>query len=222
LCNTEGDPLVFCEASLQSVNPTGMAQALDALYDRADPTDSDGDTVDGGSDTADGDREAGAPARWFEHITTDGMDRLRATVELAGDRVRVHTNSEARLERVLAVLRGVEPTITLVEQTRHRARDAREITRLAGRFPTAGSTPAGNRLDLTDPDVAAALRQFTRDFEQRWLDEPVPALAGNTPRQAADDPTRRDDLVRLLDTFPRDPANPGLMDPDRLRAQLGL
>jgi hypothetical protein len=217
LCNTEGDPLVFCEASLDSVNPTALAQALDALYDRADPT----AATDADADAANGEVGA-APARWFEHISIDGMNRLRATVELAGDRVRVHTNSEARLDRVLAVLRGVEPTITLVEQTRHRARDAREMTRLAARFPTAGSTPAGQRLDPTDPDVAAALRQLTREFEQRWLDEPVPALAGHTPRQAADDPTRRDDLVRLLDTFPRDPANPGLMDPDRLRAELGL
>lgn len=39
-------------------------------------------------------------------------------------------------------------------------------------------------------------------MEQRWLNESVPALGGVTPRQAADDPTRRDDLVRLIDGFP--------------------
>jgi hypothetical protein len=47
-------------------------------------------------------------------------------------------------------------------------------------------------------------------------------LAGHTPRQAAADPTRRDDLTRLLGTFPDDPNNPGLMNPERLRAELGL
>jgi hypothetical protein len=41
-----------------------------------------------------------------------------------------------------------------------------------------------------------------------------------TPRQAAADPTRRPDLIRLLETF--GPTGPGAMDPDRLRAALGL
>lgn len=218
LCNTEGDPLVLCEANLASANPTTLAQALDGIYDRADQTNDPETDAD-----PDGSQGAGVSvARWFEHVTTDGMTWLRATVELVGNQVRVHTNSEARLDRVLAVLRGVEPAIALIGQTRHRARDAREMQQLAARFPTAGPSGSGKQLDPTDPDVAAALTQFTRDFEHRWLDEPVPALAGYTPRQAATDPTRRDDLTRLLGTFPRDPSNPGLMDPDRLRAELGL
>ncbi|WP_328993247.1 hypothetical protein OG394_02950 [Kribbella sp. NBC_01245] len=37
------------------------------------------------------------------------------------------------------------------------------------------------------------------------LDESIPALAGATPRQAAGDPTRRDDLIKLLDSFPPPP-----------------
>jgi len=48
-------------------------------------------------------------------------------------------------------------------------------------FRQAQGSSGGKRLDPTDPDVAAALKQLTRDFEQRWLDEPVPALAGRTP-----------------------------------------
>ncbi|CAN5607187.1 hypothetical protein BH09ACT7_BH09ACT7_60480 [soil metagenome] len=60
-----------------------------------------------------------------------------------------------------------------------------------------------------------------RKYEQAWLDEPIPALAGHTPRQCANDPTRRDDLIRLLDSFPQDTDQPG-MSPTRLRAALGL
>jgi Protein of unknown function (DUF2384) len=59
-------------------------------------------------------------------------------------------------------------------------------------------------------------------YEARWLDEPIPALDGHTPRQAADDPTRRTDLIKLLDTFPAGAAAEGSMDADRLRAALGL
>ncbi|MFL6122612.1 hypothetical protein [Actinophytocola sp.] len=49
---------------------------------------------------------------------------------------------------------------------------------------------------------------FIRDYERKWLDEPIPALAGHTPREAAANPTRRGD--------------PGLMNPDRPRAALDL
>jgi Protein of unknown function (DUF2384) len=70
--------------------------------------------------------------------------------------------------------------------------------------------------------VAALLEQVIHDFEAGWLDEPIPALDGQTPRQAADDPTRRPDLIKLLDTFPAGAAAKGGMDADRLRAALGL
>jgi hypothetical protein len=50
----------------------------------------------------------------------------------------------------------------------------------------------------------------------------LPALAGLTPRLAADDPTRREELVRLLDSFDSMPAGPGAMSTARLRAALRL
>ncbi len=56
--------------------------------------------------------------------------------------------------------------------------------------------------DPDSPELAAALEEFIRDYETSWLDQPIPALDGHTPRQAADDPTRRADLIKLLDTFP--------------------
>ncbi len=83
----------------------------------------------------------------------------------------------------------------------------------------ADEDPAHER----DPAVAAAaLARSIRDYEQKWLDQPIPALAGRTPRQAAADPTRRGDLIRLLDCLPAHADNPGTMDPDRLRAALEL
>jgi hypothetical protein len=43
-----------------------------------------------------------------------------------------------------------------------------------------------------------------------------------TSRQAADDPTRLGDLIKLLDSFPAGEAARGGMDVDRLRGALGL
>ena len=63
-------------------------------------------------------------------------------------------------------------------------------------------------------------------YEDAWVDDPVPALGGITPREAVDDPTRRGALLRLLDDVERTQASwtgPGRgMDPDRLRRLLGL
>ena len=66
------------------------------------------------------------------------------------------------------------------------------------------------------------LDEFIREYEAKWLDEPIPALDGHTPRQAADDPTRRGDLIKLLDSFPADDDTPGRMSAARLRSALGL
>jgi len=193
LQNTEGDPLVFCEATLRSPDPGALAAALDATYDR-DPT----------------------GAVWREHVTTLGVDRIRATIELDGDQVKVETNSEARQDRVLAALRSVQPGIEVVQETRVPAHDMQEAM---SRAP-AGARESSSLLDSNDPRVAAALDEFVRQHERAWLDEHIPALAGLTPREAAADPTRRPDLIRLLDSFP--PGGSGQMDPARLRAELGL
>lgn len=194
LQNTEGDPLVFCEATLRSPDPGALAAALDATYDRDPPA-----------------------AVWWEHVTTFGVDRIRATIELDGDRVKVETNSEARQDRVLDVLRSMQPGIEVVQQTRVPAHDMQEAM---SRAP-AGARESSSLLDSNGPLVAAALDEFVRQHERAWLDDHIPALAGLTPREAAADPTRRPDLIRLLDSFPP-PTERGLMDPARLRAELGL
>jgi hypothetical protein len=111
------------------------------------------------------------------------------------------------------LFRSLVPSITIVEQSRESPHDVRKV---------AGGAPAAKPLDPTDPAVAEIMEQFIRDYEHKWLDESIPALTGYTPRQAANDPTRRDDLIRLLSSFPRDPDNPAMMSPERLSEALGL
>ncbi len=83
----------------------------------------------------------------------------------------------------------------------------------------------------TDPDAGMAVLgdELARQAQTRWLDEHVPALGGLTPRQAAADPTRREQLERLLAEFD-DRKTPGLPDGFKafsydvasLRHELGL
>ena len=81
-------------------------------------------------------------------------------------------------------------------------------------MPSPTGEPPTNELDPDDPEVAAVLSEMARQYERAWLDDAIPALAGHTPREAAADPTRRPDLIRLLDSFPREQDRPGLMNPD--------
>jgi len=194
LTNTEGDPLAICTATVRVSDPAGIEAGLDDTYDRVD----------------------GDEPQWFEHVTTDGMKRIRATLVLDGDTLRVETNSDKRMDRVLATLARLDPGMKVLDDERRPLRDMREAARLAEELPDAAP------LEPADPKVAAALEEFIRDYETRWLDEPIPALDGHTPRQAADDPTRRGDLIRLLDSFPAGAAAGGGMDADRLRVALGL
>ncbi len=177
LVNTEGDLLMECEAAVRLADPT----ALDAVYARA------------GDD----------PPQWFEHVPDE--PQIRATLVLDGDTLRVETNSEERMDRVLAQLARLDPTMTVLEESRV---SMDEVT-----------ASAGDSADPDDPEMLAAMDEFIRDYETRWLDESIPALHGLTPRQAADDPTRRGDLIRLLDSFPVSERG---MSAQRLRAALGL
>jgi hypothetical protein len=73
---------------------------------------------------------------------------------------------------------------------------------------------------VADDDVESQdlIDEYTRQQERRWLDQPIPALGGATPRAAAADDALRPDLLTLL----AESSERGLFDNDRLRAELGL
>jgi hypothetical protein len=195
LVNTEGEPMAVCEARVQVSDPAAIAAELDATYERHDEE----------------------LRRWFEFVTTDGMQRIRATLSLDGDTVQVETNSENRLDRALAVLHRLDPALRVLDDTRTPMGDVRQAAALAAQQPAVDPEPEDE-----DPELLAYMEQMIRQYEDRWLDEPIPALSGVTPRQAAEDPTRRDDLIKLLNSFPTGVAAGRGMDADRLRAALGL
>ena len=85
------------------------------------------------------------------------------------------------------------------------------------------AVPAGV-IDPSDPESSELVEQIRDQLERRWCDETVPALGGLTPRQAAADPTRRENLLRLLASFEATPGPAGsiIMRPERLRELLDL
>jgi hypothetical protein len=197
LTNTDGELLALCEATVRVDDPTRIAAALDNAYDRVDGEE---------------------PPQWLEHIETDGMPRIRASLILDGDTVKVEANSENRMDRVLAVLAGLDPAVTVLDDSRQPISDVRDFMELDKQTPDGDE----DALDSDSPELVAARDAFIRDYESKWLDMTIPALDGHTPREAADDPTRRADVIRLLDSFPADGAGRGGMDVGRLRDALGL
>lgn len=126
---------------------------------------------------------------WHEMFALYEHERVvRGTLRLDGPILDVESNSEERQERLLAMLDQLfEYTIV----------DDGEIDDVG--LSDDGAERFGS-LDVDDmPDeVRALVEQNIREYEQRWIDESIPALGDLTPRAALDDPTRREDLFALL------------------------
>jgi hypothetical protein len=150
---------------------------------------------------------------WVEmHELSDDERILRAQLTLDGDTLTVSTHSEPRVERVLAALRAAIRELEVVSDER--------VPLPPGEMPEFRPPPGAG---AADPDDPAVREQIVDMMEQRWMRESVPALGGVTPLEAAADPTRRQDLERLLVSFPEPTGGPIFtLRPSRLRALLGL
>lgn len=149
---------------------------------------------------------------WVELYQIDDDERiLRATIRLAGSTLSVHTTSEPRMERVLTAVVATLPGARLVHDRRRPVRPG----------DPGPAPPLAGTVEAPDPAVVSHLQDR---MERRWMREAVPALGGLTPVEAAADPTRREELERLLASFPAlEPGTGGFgLRPDRLRQELGL
>jgi len=151
---------------------------------------------------------------WSESTGVEGQAWVRGAASVEGEELVVSANSQARFERLCRVVEHAVPGLTLIATGATPWREV-DASRRPPPIPPAGPLP---------PEAADALAAFVRAQEDRWVDEHVPALGGLTPRQAAADPTWREQLVALLHEFDRHQPPPGAatFDTGRLRAKLGL
>ena len=225
LCNREGEPLVLCRAELAPPSPVDVDHLIGVL---------DGLLAgDGGGangvwhelfDLGDGDHQHGGGVLLdtFD-IEHSGETVVRATVAIAGDRVVVEANSEVRQDRLLRSLANALDAEIVVDERRSAIEAVREH-RATPRTRAAAERRSWRAGDPDmPPEAATALEEHMIAYERRWIDGPLPALGGLTPRQALDDPARRVDLDDLLDDIrDRHGADSGLMSIDRIEALLGM
>ncbi|MEZ5293439.1 MAG: SEC-C metal-binding domain-containing protein [Vicinamibacterales bacterium] len=130
------------------------------------------------------------------------------TLALTEGRLVAEVNSDKRAKRLereiakrlgsMATRAGREVTDPVARILESRAKDeARKGLRLV-----EPSTPV-------EPEVAALEAEWRRRYSQEWLDTPVPALHGKTPRQAARSAAGRERLEALLLGFGRGDAGDG-------------
>lgn len=203
MATREGEDLVVCRAELDlaSLAADEVAAALDERYEH----------------------EPNEPGAWRELVDLGdgGNGTIRATLRIEGDRLVVDTTSEERMDRVLDVLAEALPEAPVVV-------DEREPLDLGAARRRSGGGPGTAELSLPGPSMSPvereALEQHMALMEERWCDEPVPALDGATPREAAADPIQRERLVRLIASFPEPDQDGATMSfrPSRLRQLLDL
>jgi uncharacterized protein YchJ len=108
-------------------------------------------------------------------------------------------NSTERFERVLAILLSAFPTAQVVAHTIDDPDDLRLTSEMGLRDERAVRLEDEDDEPFDPTSFSDDDRQrFSIALEQQWFAEHIPALGGLTPRQAADDPTRRSDLIKLL------------------------
>ncbi|MBI3848134.1 MAG: DUF2384 domain-containing protein [Planctomycetes bacterium] len=174
LCNTDGDPL---EPQTARFGVTDAAAVKSALGGRAD--------VD-----FDDDEKCWT---WFREGPPRGTalgDRtLLGRIEFCGDELRLEVNSSARLERARTWLEAIAGV------------------RFIGRFThpidldAMRSGPRREPDEIT-PEFAAAANATMREHYLHWIDEPIPALDGRTPREVCRTPEGRDRVAVMIRTMP--------------------
>ncbi len=166
----EGDALVFATAVFDVRDRTALDRALAGHPDL--------------------DRQDDGSYAWFEPGGSEEFRRGLGTFVLGDDRVVLETMSEARAERGRAFLEALGG-----EAVRYRATSVESVERAMERRPPKAAGAA----DEIPPEVEAELvRTYYYRHYRAWVDTPLPALRGQSPRAAARSKAARPRVVALL------------------------
>jgi tetratricopeptide (TPR) repeat protein len=181
LVTAEGDAVEFCSATYSVRDEEAAAAALASAEVFEETT----------SDTP-GVRHFG----WLETVR-EGPRRSYGHIEIAGGQLRLETTSRRRLEIGRQLLE--KHAGSWLEHQRDAFESAAEALEKQRRQGPAPPAPESG----IPPEIARELilRMKTEHYA-KWLDEPLPALEGKTPRQAVRSASGRravDDLLRIME-----------------------
>ena len=205
IVNAEGNALEFCHALYELLDVEAAATALRnaKMFEETTSTE---------------DTPGVLRFAWLE--SGEGARRSYGSIELGDGELKLECNSRERLaigrqlleKHAGKYLRHLEDTFTSVEEAMER-------------MPAA---KAGSSKGKLDPEVERdIILEFKAEHYGKWPDEPLPALGGQTPREAARSETGRralDDLIRDLENREEHERKAGrpAHDFSTLRKELGV
>lgn len=209
LANTDGEEMVWTRVSFHVEDAEGLARALDAAEHE-------------------GIARAGEHAWGWSGPSASGGVVSLASLDLGEDVLTVEANSVARGERARELIERLAGGSVRHRATTHedlRRKVVEGVTARALRREDASPAPAPPAID---PDVAeAVVTQYYSRHYRSWVDEPVPALDGRTPREAAKSPElspRVEGLIHGLERMYEQALKSGqpAYDPSWMWDELGL
>ena len=148
-------------------------------------------------------------------------------IEIRGRVLRVNVNSQARAEAIKA-----EISTRFGPRARSKGVVIESVEQMMAAAAARGAPEAGanqvresKRPEVTpDPELLAIMAKMNAEHWRTWPDIPLPALGGQTPRQAAAIPAGRERLEVLFLDFSAHEGVPGVLQPDiaALRRELGM
>jgi len=162
---------------------------------------------------------------WNDTVDIDGEPVVRAVLRREGGDLVVETNSVIRAEEALERLLTLEGVSFEVIDSVRTSPDELDTSSVSTATSQRTTWLAGDDTSDMPDEIRQVMKDMMVEQERKWVEEPVPALGGLSPRDALNDPTRREDLVALLAEFDRRASTStsiGTFDVDRIRALLGL
>ncbi len=194
LQNTDGDPLVFHTLHYEIEDPR---EAFDKLVGLAVTEDADALRAQATLDR--NGRIVRAEIPWSKpgnemHKSWDNT--LLGRVVIDGRRLTAEVNSEARAK---TIRREIEKRLGTAARYRTTTVESPEamMERSAAADGDDDEFPSQEEL-MQVPEVRRQIEKMLRDHWEGWVDEPVPALDGRTPRQAVKTADGREKVEALL------------------------
>ncbi|HSL18803.1 MAG TPA: SEC-C domain-containing protein [Methylomirabilota bacterium] len=154
-------------------------------------------------------RAAGGGWSWLESRDRGTLETISiAHIGLEGDSVEVLVNSREREARVRERVEGVLGELVASVERTEEAPDLEGMKERA----TSGNLD-DDRGDLPFEVQQRVVHEMLTKHYRSWLDEPIPALDGLTPRQAVADRDRRQQVISLLKGIEVDAHRRGPDDP---------
>jgi len=150
---------------------------------------------------------------------------LLGQIAIRGGKMKVNVNSQARADAIQAAIAS-----RLGDRARRQGIVIESLEQVAARENTgdAGASRSDREREsealLQEPEIQALLAKKNAEHWHTWPDIPLPALGGQTPREAAATPDGRERLEVILLEFEAHKDDAGVLSPDiaALREELGI